>query len=645
MNYSYVSILTSDNYVYGIALLLESLRLVGAQYPLHVLITKNISAAVIEYLHQLGVTIQLVDDIPITKNIFIHNEKINKSLALTWKNCWTKFKIFDLTQFDKIVFFDADIMVLKNVDHLFARSHMTAAQDGEYFGLWPDNPHFNSGCLVIEPNHELFKKILNFANNYQIDEKIVDYVFADQELLNQYYNNWPNQKELHLNKYYNIFPPYLQELDKEDIIENGYFLHFVGRKPWTFWVRNNPNETYSEYFYDLGKKYVEACNKRLDWQAIQNKLVITVYAICKNERNNVERWLNSFSKADYVCILDTGSTDSTWEYLQEKAKKLPNLIIAQEIIKPWRFDRARNESMKLIPKETDIFFMADLDEEVRELDWPARVRFAWDPLFSRGMYDYHRDLDSSGNIIRTIKEFRLHSKEWTHWENIVHEAICKDNGEKRFYIESCNPVDIQVWHYAKHQETNYAQLCEEELKECPDDFVMHLQLAIEYEILENYDKAAEHYEYILLRENDLQNFEIARCYAGLGLHAYKNNNIKDAEQLYTAGRLTCDFFADNYMQPMEMYYALGQYNKVIELGKLALQRCIEAQWCSAYDIKNYYVYYVMGLAYWELNESFKSLGYIYHAYKLNPEEEIGVTLNNYAVYTAQKIFRKEDCGL
>ena len=130
--------------------------------------------------------------------------------------------------------------------------------------------------------------------------------------------------------------------------------------------------------------------------------------------------------------------------------------------------------MKLIPKDTSIFFMADLDEEIREKDWPARVKKAWDPIFSRMMYDYHRDLDDNGNVIRTIKEYRIHSKEWTHWVNIVHEAICTDTGEKRFYMESCNPVDIEVWHYAKNIKKNYAELCEEDLKEKSDDWIMRL---------------------------------------------------------------------------------------------------------------------------------------------------------------------------
>ena len=99
--------------------------------------------------------------------------------------------------------------------------------------------------------------------------------------------------------------------------------------------------------------------------------------------------------------------------------------------------------------------MADLDEEIRESDWVSKVKNAWDPLFSRGMYDYHRDLDDNGNIIRTIKEYRLHSKDWVRWVNIVHEAIVKEDGQKRFYMEACNPVDIQVWHYSKKRENNY----------------------------------------------------------------------------------------------------------------------------------------------------------------------------------------------
>ena len=43
---------------------------------------------------------------------------------------------------------------------------------------------------------------------------------------------------------------------------------------------------------------------------------VCVYAICKNESKFLDRWLDSvLNEADYVCVLDTGSTDDTYERL------------------------------------------------------------------------------------------------------------------------------------------------------------------------------------------------------------------------------------------------------------------------------------------------------------------------------------------
>jgi glycosyltransferase involved in cell wall biosynthesis len=68
------------------------------------------------------------------------------------------------------------------------------------------------------------------------------------------------------------------------------------------------------------------------------------------------------SEADYMVVLDTGSTDNTLKLLADNKKKYPNLIYAQKIIDPWRFDVARNENIKLIPEDANILFENDLDE-------------------------------------------------------------------------------------------------------------------------------------------------------------------------------------------------------------------------------------------------------------------------------------------
>ena len=86
---------------------------------------------------------------------------------------------------------------------------------------------------------------------------------------------------------------------------------------------------------------------------------ICVYAICKNELKFVEQWLENMSEADYIVVLDTGSTDGTYEKLLEDSRVT---LVKQQEIKPWRFDVARNESMKLIPGDADILVCTDFDE-------------------------------------------------------------------------------------------------------------------------------------------------------------------------------------------------------------------------------------------------------------------------------------------
>ena len=87
---------------------------------------------------------------------------------------------------------------------------------------------------------------------------------------------------------------------------------------------------------------------------------VCVYAIARNEEQFVDRWMDSMAEADWVCVLDTGSTDRTVEKLADRGA-----IVRQEIISPWRFDAARNRSMDLIPPGTDVCVCTDLDEVFR----------------------------------------------------------------------------------------------------------------------------------------------------------------------------------------------------------------------------------------------------------------------------------------
>jgi len=84
---------------------------------------------------------------------------------------------------------------------------------------------------------------------------------------------------------------------------------------------------------------------------------VCVYAICKNEEQFVDRWMDSMSEADEIVVLDTGSTDGTVEKLRARGAE-----VTTQVITPWRFDTARNRSMELVPENADICVCTDLDE-------------------------------------------------------------------------------------------------------------------------------------------------------------------------------------------------------------------------------------------------------------------------------------------
>lgn len=253
-NYSYVTLLSNDDFIYGVLLLYKGLKETKSQFPLTCIVTDNVSKDIIYKLKQHNINIIIYPEIKTPQEFYEHNYKIDKLCANNWINVFSKLHIFNLDQFNKIIYLDADIMILKNLDHLFTYPHMSAPVVCEYFNKWPNWIHFNSGCMVIEPSKKLYKDILKFYYNFN-ENNLSDYMFiADQEILNEYFKDWSIKKELHLNKYYNIYPGLITNIKQlQDIRTNCYFIHFAGIKPWQNW-KSNLNKDCIPYFYLLANQ-------------------------------------------------------------------------------------------------------------------------------------------------------------------------------------------------------------------------------------------------------------------------------------------------------------------------------------------------------------------------------------------------------
>src|SRR5258708_15860536 len=92
----------------------------------------------------------------------------------------TKLHIFRLTQFQKIIFLDADVLPIRPLSHLFNIPHeFSAAPDVG----WPDI--FNSGVLVVSPGNDKFNEL------YELIKTKPSWDGGDQGLLNEWRGeNW-----------------------------------------------------------------------------------------------------------------------------------------------------------------------------------------------------------------------------------------------------------------------------------------------------------------------------------------------------------------------------------------------------------------------------------------------------------------------
>ena len=219
---------------------------------------------------------------------------------------------------------------------------------------------------------------------------------------------------------------------------------------------------------------------------------ICVYAICKNESQFVEKWLDSMQEADYICVLDTGSTDDTYKKL--KADKRVT-VVKKQVITPFRFDVARNESMKLCPEDSTILVCTDLDE-VFEPGWGETLRqiFTADPTINRVWYTFawgHNEIGEPEDIFRYGK---IHDRNY-HWIYPVHEvpALIDPNFKERTIDVG---KDIFLHHYPDKSKPRkfYLDLLKLSCEENPDN--THVRMLYARELYIQGDKEKSKNEFL-----------------------------------------------------------------------------------------------------------------------------------------------------
>ncbi|XP_052200884.1 UDP-glucuronate:xylan alpha-glucuronosyltransferase 2 isoform X2 [Diospyros lotus] len=210
---AYATVLhSSESYVCGAITLAQSLLQSGTKRDLILLLDTSISVPKRQALAAAGWKIRLIKR--------IRNPRAEKGTYNEYN--YSKFRLWQLTDYDKIIFIDADVIVLRSLDLLFHFPQLSATGN--------DASIFNSGVMVIEPSNCTFKLFMRHRKD------IVSYNGGDQGFLNEIFVWWHR-----LPRRVNFLKNFWSNSSVEVGVKNQLFgsdppklysIHYLGLKPW-----------------------------------------------------------------------------------------------------------------------------------------------------------------------------------------------------------------------------------------------------------------------------------------------------------------------------------------------------------------------------------------------------------------------------
>ena len=298
---------------------------------------------------------------------------------------------------------------------------------------------------------------------------------------------------------------------------------------------------------------------------------ICVYSIAKDEEKHVRRWMDSARDADYICLLDTGSTDETlriahqWDLantgplvIRDRAEFKPWSTLEEyaDICQhgwPWRFDVARNWSMELIPADTDVCICLDLRDAIEA---------AWTPEATTGRYEYVWNFREDGSDGVKFSGEKVHRYAGVRWAGPVHEVL-------KYKVTR---VDVQIpglriEHHADDTKSrgSYLPMLELAVREDPENDRNVHYLGREYYFRGQDEKAVETLQRHLVLPSATWNEERAASMRYMGL-AYQRMGEPVAARAWL----------DN-----AHYTAPAQREPLVELAKLQLS---EQDWKGTVEL-------------------------------------------------------------
>ena len=252
--HAYCTLLSTESYLPGVLALHKSLQRTGTAYPFVTAVSAHIAPEIDPVLEAAGIIVRRIPE-----NTAIPKEMIENNGH--WGHTFDKVRLFGLSEFEKLVYVDSDMIVLDKLDELFDRPHMSAVSAGML--VHKDWTRLNAGLLVIAPEDQLADRIFaTFPKALAEVAAMGQKASGDQDLLNAYYPAWRNTPKLQLDQGYNMLHRYLDL----HIEQHGF------RLPQHFSSKNSGDGKIIKIVHFIGphKPWMKGAMVRAYWRLLKN---------------------------------------------------------------------------------------------------------------------------------------------------------------------------------------------------------------------------------------------------------------------------------------------------------------------------------------------------------------------------------------
>ncbi|EGG25002.1 hypothetical protein DFA_03248 [Cavenderia fasciculata] len=97
-----------------------------------------------------------LDALPNIKYKTFSNIKSSHDSKSMWVESFNKFHVFRLTEYDRLIYLDADTYILRSLDHLFALPDASLAAPRAYWFKVDKQPFLTDTLMVLKPSMEMF---------------------------------------------------------------------------------------------------------------------------------------------------------------------------------------------------------------------------------------------------------------------------------------------------------------------------------------------------------------------------------------------------------------------------------------------------------------------------------------------------------